>query len=189
MEALKAVVDNAPGIIAAASQSAFGIVALVCLILAAATIFYLSRSPKTSPWLGFAAFALLVFGTLGLSVVSLYVGAGRAFDLAQAHVITFKTPYFDRATSRYRLLDATITRINDTVWRERQERPDGNAEFRHVIKAIEPDSIVFARAPNGNGQTTDTTELAVYLKDRELCFRAGPDADTWECPYALAAIE
>lgn len=189
MDALKAIVENAPAIIGAASQSRFGIVALVCLVIAVATIVYLAATPKTSPWLGLAALALLMFGTLGLSVVSLYVGASRAFDLAEARVISFKTPYLDTATNRYRLLDATITRIDGTIWRERQERPDGNAEYRHVVKAIEPDSIVFARAPNGNGQTTDTTELAVYIKDRELCFRTGPDTANWECPYALAAIE
>lgn len=189
MDALKAIVENAPAIIGAASQSRFGIVALVCLVIAVATIVYLAATPKTSPWLGLAALALLMFGTLGLSVVSLYVGANRALDLADARVITFKTPYFDVATSRYRLLDATITRIDANVWRERQERPDGNAVYHHVVKAIEPDSIVFARAPAGNGQTTDTTELAVYIKDRELCYRTGPDTANWECPYALAAIE
>lgn len=189
MDALKAIVENAPAIIGAASQSRFGIVALVCLVIAVATVVYLAATPKTSPWLGLAALALLMFGTLGLSVVSLYVGAGRALDLADARVITFKTPYFDTATSRYRLLNATITRIDGTVWREFQQRPDGNAEFRHVIKAVEPDRILFARAPNGSGQTTDPTELAVDITNRELCFRAGPDASTWECPYALAAIQ
>lgn len=191
MDALKAIVENAPAIIGAASQSKFGIVALVCLVIAVATIVYLAATPKTSPWLGLAALALLMFGTLGLSVVSFYFGADRAFNLADARVITFKTPFYDTTTRRYRLLDATITRIDGpvTVWRELQERPDGNAEFKHVIKAIEPDRIVFGRAPNGNGQTTDTTELAVYLEDRELCFRSDPDASTWECPYALAAIQ
>lgn len=188
MDALKAIVDNAPAIINAASQSKFGIIALVCLVLAAATIFYLARTQKTSPWLGFAAFALLVFGTLGLSVVSLYVGAGRAFDLAEAHVITFKTPYYDAEKQRYRLLNATITRLNDTNWREFQERPDGNAEFRHVVKVIEPDRILFGRAPDASGATSDTTELAVDIVSRELCYRAGPDSSLWECPYALAGI-
>ncbi len=188
MDWLKAIFDNAPAIIGAASKSSFGIVALVCLIIGAATIFYLSRTPKTSPWLGFAAFCLLLVGTLGLSVVALYVGAGRPVDLSEAREISFKTPFYDGGTKSYRLLDARIVNIGDSVWREFQERPDGNAEYYHVVKRIEPGRILFGRQPDATGAVTDLTELFVDTDEHVLCFRPAPASPLLQCPYALAGI-
>lgn len=188
MDWLEAVFANAPAIIGAASKSSFGIVALACLIAGASGIFYLARTPKTSPWVGFAAFFSLLAGTLGLSVVALYVGAGRPVDLSEATVIEFKTPFYDSRTRGYRLLDARITNIGSSVWREFQERPDGNAEFYHVVKSVEPGRILFGRRPGANGEVTDLTELFVDTGQHILCFRTSPDNPTVQCPYALAGI-
>jgi hypothetical protein len=188
MESFKALFENGPAIIKAASESGLGIVALSCLVLGAAGVIYLSRIQHSAPWIGFGVFVFLVLGAVGLSVVGLYVGAKRPLNLAEAHVIIFKTPLYDPATNSYRLLDATITNVGDSVWREFQERPTGNAEYYHVVKAIEPGRIIFARRPNASG-AADPTELFVDTAQRILCWRDGPDSATLQCPYALAAIE
>ncbi|HSI38940.1 MAG TPA: hypothetical protein VLA00_00135 [Xanthobacteraceae bacterium] len=189
MEWLQAVLQNTPAIIKAASETGLGIVALSCLIIGAAGIIYLSRSDHAAPLLGIGIFTLMVLGVVGLSVVALFTGARRPLDLASARTINFKTPYFDEASGTYRLLDATVVNLGGNVWRELQERPNGKAEYYHIVKSIEPGRILFGRRPKPNNEKTDPTELIVDTSDRILCWRDGPDAVALQCPYALVGIE
>lgn len=188
MQWVETVFENGPEVIRAASQSGLGIIALCLLIIGCAGVFYLARTRTSSPWIGFGTFVIMVLGALSLSVVGLYAGAKQTLDLANARVITFKTPYYNEATKTYRLLDATVTRIGNGDWRELQERPDGNAQYYYVVKAIEPGRILFGRKQPPNGQP-DTTELIADLPRRLLCYRASPDDNNLQCPYALVAIE
>ncbi|MBS7541415.1 hypothetical protein [Ancylobacter lacus] len=187
MEWLGALFQNGPDIIRAASETGLGIVALCCLVIGCAGVVYLARTRTSHPWIGFAIFVMLVLGSLGLSVVALYTGARRPLALGSATAIAFKTPYYNEQTHTYRLLDATVTNVGDKLWRELQERPDGNAEYYHIVKAIEPDRMLFVRRPPADG-STDSTELIVDVSRSLLCYRDSPGTATLQCPYALVSI-
>ena len=187
MDWLGALFQNGPAIIRAASESSFGIVALVCIVIGCGGVIYLARTQNTHPWVGFFTFALFVLGSLSLAVVALYAGAKRPLALANASVISFKTPYYNEQTKSFRLLDASVVNLGDKVWREFQERPDGNAEYYHLVKTIEPDRMLFMRRPGPNGEE-DPTEMIVDLSHSVVCWRDGPDSPTLQCPYALISV-
>ncbi|GLK85738.1 hypothetical protein [Ancylobacter defluvii] len=188
MEWLNALFQNGPAIIRAASETGLGIVALVCLIIGCVGVVYLARTHSTHPWIGFFTFALFLLGSLSLAVVALYTGAKRPLALADARLISFKTPYYNEQTKTMRLLDASVINIGDKVWREFQERPDGNAEYYHLVKTIEPDRMLFMRRPGPNGEE-DSTELIIDLSRSIICYRDGPESPTLQCPYALISVQ
>ncbi|MCB4768504.1 hypothetical protein LGR54_07805 [Ancylobacter sp. Lp-2] len=188
MEWLNALFQNGPAIIRAASETGLGIVALVCIIIGCGGVIYLARTQSSHPWIGFLTFALFMLGTMSLAVVALYTGAKRPLALADARLIQFKTPYYNEQTKTMRLLDASVINLGDKVWREFQERPDGNAEYYHLVRTIEPDRMLFVRRPGANGEE-DPTQLIVDLSHNVVCWREGADSPTLQCPYALISVQ